>query len=74
MCLGGGNSPAPAPAPVSPTPPAVTNTVSNQSSPAPTSDASRASNETGSTIRSKKKGRSDLVIPMTNSTGSGLQY
>ena len=74
MCFGRSSSPAPAPAPVSPTPPAVTNTVSNQSSPAPTSAASKASNQTGSAIRSKKKGRSSLVIPMANSSGSGLQY
>jgi hypothetical protein len=74
MCLGGRSSPPPAPAPVSPTPPAASNTVSNQSSPAPTSDASRNSNEEGTTIRSKKKGRSNLVIPLANSSGSGLQY
>ena len=75
MCLGGSRTvyPAPAPEPAPPAPPAVTNTVSKQASPAPTTEASRSSQEAGSTIRSKKKGRKSLVIPLVSSSGSGLQ-
>ena len=73
MCMGRAPAPPPVPEPVPPAPPAVGNTVSKQASPAPTSEASRSSQETGSTIRSKKKGRKALVIPLVASVGSGVQ-
>ena len=75
MCLGGSRySPPPPPEPAPPAPPAVLNTVSKQASPAPTSEASRSSQELATTIREKKKGRKSLVIPLVQSSGSGLQY
>ena len=75
MCFGGGSSysPPPAPAPVAPVPPAATNLVSAQASPSPTDEASRSSQETGTTIVAKKKGKKALKIDLVSSGGSGVQ-
>ena len=64
MCFGGGrsyNPPTPAPV-VPPAPPAATNLVSAQASPSPTDAASVSSQETGTTILAKKKGKKALKI------------
>jgi hypothetical protein len=73
MCFGGSNyTPPPTPV-IPPRPPAATNLVSAQASPSPTDEASRSSQETGSTIVAKKKGRKSLKIPLVASSGSGVQ-
>ena len=77
MCLGGGRQsnppPQDPPAATPPAPPAATNLVSAQASPSPTDEASRSSQETGSTILAKKKGKKALKIDLVASGGSGVQ-
>ena len=66
------SAPAPAPEPVAPQPPA-TQKLTTQSSPAPSDTESGADQNTGTTIVAKKKGTSNLTIPLTDTSGSGLQ-
>ena len=69
MCFGGGSRPAPAPTPepVAPNPPKVDATT-EQTEPAPSEDDNTVSN-----INAKKKGTSLLTIPLTTTSGSGVQ-
>ena len=66
MCFGGNNSPPPAPAPVAPLPPKINTT--EQTAPASTDEDNIATN-----IDKKKKGTSSLTIPLTSTSGSGVQ-
>ena len=69
MCFGGGSRPADPPKsePVAPNPPAVTNTT-EQTEPAPSEEDNTVSN-----ITAKKKGTGVLTIPLTETSGSGVQ-
>tara|TARA_B100001964_G_C13976783_1_gene484378 strand:- start:286 stop:510 length:225 start_codon:yes stop_codon:yes gene_type:complete len=71
--MGGSSQPAAPPAAAPPAPPAATNLVSAQASPSPTDEASRSSQETGTTITAKKKGKKALKIDLVASGGSGVQ-
>ncbi len=66
MCFGGGSKAPPAPEPVAPTPPKVNTT--EQTAPASTDEDNTATN-----IAKKKKGTSNLTIPLTSTSGSGVQ-
>lgn len=68
MCFGGSRpAPAPTPEPVAPNPPKVDNTT-EQDAPAPSEEDNTVTN-----IQAKKKGTSLLTIPLTESSGSGVQ-
>jgi len=47
--------------------------LTSQSAPAPSESESGVDENTGTTIIAKKKGTSQLQIPLTSSQGSGLQ-
>ena len=66
MCFGGRSSPAPIPEPVAPTPPKINTT--EQTAPASTDEDNTSTN-----IVKKKKGTTDLTIPLTDTSGSGVQ-
>ena len=73
MCFGGGSKAPPKPEPVAPAPPPVKGTQQV----APTSAGSSTNEGTdygeGSTVKAKKKGKSQLTIPLVSNTGTGLQ-
>ena len=67
MCFGGGKTtPAPIPEPVAPAPPQVLTT--EQTAPVSTDEEN-----TANSIVKKKKGLTDLTIPLTSTSGSGVQ-
>tara|TARA_Y100000592_G_scaffold14266_1_gene20310 strand:- start:308 stop:520 length:213 start_codon:yes stop_codon:yes gene_type:complete len=67
MCFGGGRSSPPPPEPVAPNPPKVDATT-EQTEPAPSEEDNTVSN-----IKAKTKGTSLLTIPLTTTSGSGVQ-
>ena len=69
MCFGGGGrqQSAPESEPVAPNPPQVDNTT-EQDAPAPSEEDNTVNN-----IKAKKKGTNLLTIPLTESSGSGVQ-
>ncbi len=68
MCFGGSRpAPAPKPEPVAPNPPKVSNTT-EQDAPEPSEEDNTVSN-----IQSNTQGTSLLTIPLTNTSGSGVQ-
>ncbi len=67
MCFGGGSKAPPKPEPVAPNPPQVTNTT-EQTEPQPSEEDNTVSN-----IQSNTQGTSLLTIPLTTTSGSGVQ-
>ena len=73
MCFGGRQSAPPAPEPVAPAPPPVRGTEQVAPAPAGASTTEGTSYSEGSDINAKKKGKTQLKIPLIEQTGTGLQ-